>query len=150
MNMKKKSKKTVSLVTPSAFYSNEEDKIKLNWFLFEYAAEFEVHIKNWLRKKLKKKKIDDQKIADLCIHYALHMKPEILDKLSGRIENVGLSYEPIEIFLPNLSDKLVDDLLTSACNAWESITSVCVECPIRCISEKERKAPMFDDPIYYE
>lgn len=138
------------LITPSDFYSNEEEKIKLNWFLFEYAAEFETHIKSSLRKRLKKKKIDDRKIADLCIHYALHMKSKILDKLSGRVENVTLSYHAIEDFFPNLSEKLVDNLLTSAFDAWDSITSMCVDCPTRCISEKERKAPMFDDPFYYE
>jgi hypothetical protein len=92
MNVKKKDPQDNSLlVTPAAFYSNERDKTKLNWFLFEYAAEFNSHIKRHLRKKLRRKKIDDKKIADLCIHYALQMKEEILDKLSGRVENVSLS-----------------------------------------------------------
>jgi hypothetical protein len=27
---------------------------------------------------------------------------------------------------------------------------MCVICPTRCISEKDNKAPMFDDPMYYE
>jgi hypothetical protein len=27
---------------------------------------------------------------------------------------------------------------------------MCVKCPTRCISEKDYKAPMFDDPMYYE
>jgi hypothetical protein len=78
------------------------------------------------------------------------MKTEILDKLSGKIENVSLSYHAIEDFFPHLNDKLVDDLLTSAFDAWDSITSMCVICPTRCISEKDNKAPMFDDPMYYE
>lgn len=151
MNVKKEDPQDNSpLITPAAFYSNERDKTKLNWFLFEYAAEFNSHIKRHLRKKLRRKKIDDKKIADLCIHYALQMKGEILDKLSGSAENVSLSYHAIEEFFPHLNDKLVDDLLTSAFDAWDSITSMCVKCPTRCISEKDNKAPMFDDPMYYE
>ena len=151
MNEKKEDPQDNSpLITPAAFYSNERDKTKFNWFLFEYAAEFNSHIKRHLRKKLRRKKIDDKKIADLCIHYALQMKGEILDKLSGRTENVSLSYHAIEEFFPDLSDKLVDNLLTSAFSAWDSITAMCVQCPTRCISEKEQKAPMFDDPFYYE
>ena len=150
MNVKEEAQDNSPLITPAAFYSNERDKTKLNWFLFEYAAEFNSHIKRHLRKKLRRKKIDDKKIADLCIHYALQMKGEILDKLSGRAENVSLSYHAIEEFFPNLNDKLVDNLLTSAFNAWDSITLMCVECPTRCVSEKEQKAPMFDDPFYYE
>jgi len=49
-----------------------------------------------------------------------------------------------------ITDKLVDNLLTSVFGAWESITGICVNCPSRCISERDRKAPMFDDPVYYE
>ena len=67
MNVKEDVKDNFPLITPAAFYSNENDKTKLNWFLFEYAAEFDSHIKRPLRKKLKRKKIDDRKIADLCI-----------------------------------------------------------------------------------
>lgn len=141
---------TSPLITPAAFFTNESDKTKLNWFLFEYAAEFNSHIKSNLRKKLRQKNIDDKKIAELCAHFALSMKGKILDKLSGKTENVSISYHAIEEYLPNLSDKLVDNLLTAAFAAWDSITSMCVNCPTRCISEKDQKAPMFDDPIYYE
>ena len=150
MDIEKNPQMEHPVITPAAFYTNEREKIKLNWFLFEFAAEFDSHVERPLRKRLKKKDIDDKKIAELCIHYSKQMKGEILDKLSGRIENVSLSYHAIEEFFPSLSDKLVDDLLTSAFNAWDSITSMCVKCPTRCISEKEQKAPMFDDPFYYE
>jgi hypothetical protein len=119
MNERKIQQNNLAVITPAAFYTNEKDKIKLNWFLFEYAAELDSHIKRPLRKR-------------------------------GRIENVSLSYQAIEDFFPRLNDKLVDDLLTSAFNAWDSITSMCVKCPTRCISEKDYKAPMFDDPMYYE
>ena len=149
MNKRNTSVKT-PLITPADFYSSEMDKTKINWFLFEYAAEFDSKIKKPLRTKLKRKKIGNKKIAKLCIHYAKHMKEETLDKLSGKTENVSLSYQPIEDFFPFLNDKLVDKLLTVAGEAWESITAMCVNCPTRCISEKDQKAPMFDDPFYYE
>jgi hypothetical protein len=150
MNERKIQQNNLAVITPAAFYTNEKDKIKINWFLFEYAAELDSHIKRPLRKRLKRKNIDRRKIAEFCIYYSKKMKGEILDKLSGRIENVSLSYHAIEDFFPHLNDKLVDDLLTSAFDAWDSITSMCVKCPTRCISEKDYKAPMFDDPMYYE
>jgi hypothetical protein len=150
VNVRERAQETLPLITPADFYSNEMEKTKLNWFLFEYAAEFDSHIKRSLRKKLKRKNIDNRKIAELCIYYAKQMKREILDKLSGKTENVSLSYQAIEDFFPKLNDKLVDELLTSACNAWDSLTSMCVSCPTRCISEKDQKAPMFDDLFYYE
>ena len=121
MNVKKIQQDNLSFITPAAFYTNEKDKTKLNWFLFEYAAEFDSHIKRPLRKRLKQKNIDNMKIAELCIYYSKQMKGEILDKLSGRIENVSLSYHAIEEFFPRLNDKLVDDLLTSAFDAWDEL-----------------------------
>ena len=150
MNKRKIQQNNLATITPADFYTNEKDKIKINWFLFEYAAELDSHIKRPLRKRLKRKNIGNRKIAEFCIYYSKEMKAEILDKLSGRIENVSLSYHAIEDFFPHLNDKLVDDLLTSAFDAWDSITSMCVKCPTRCISEKDYKAPMFDDPMYYE
>lgn len=139
-----------TLISPADFYSTEAEKTKLNWFLFEYAAEFEVRIKKPLRAKLKRKKITDEQIAALCIHYAKHMKQEILDRLSRKTDVISHSYEPIEAFLPSLPDKLVDNLLSVASDAWETITDRCSICPTRCISEKDKRAPMFDDPFYYE
>ncbi len=150
MNKRKIQENDLTPITPAAFYRNEKDKIKLNWFLFEYAAELDTHIKRPLRKRLKHKNINNRKIAEFCIYYSKHMKDEILNKLSGRIDNVSLSYHAIEDFFPHLNDKLVDDLLTSAFDAWDSLTLMCVTCPTRCISEKDKKSTMFDDPMYYE
>jgi hypothetical protein len=62
----------------------------------------------------------------------------------------SLLITPAAFYSNDLSDQLVDDLLTSAFSAWDAITEMCVMCPTRCISEKEQKAPMFDDPFYYE
>ena len=63
MNEKKEDPQDNSpLITPAAFYSNERDKTKFNWFLFEYAAEFNSHIKRHLRKNLRRKKTMTRKL----------------------------------------------------------------------------------------
>ncbi len=41
MNERKIQQNNLAAITPAAFYTNEKDKIKLNWFLFEYTAEFD-------------------------------------------------------------------------------------------------------------
>ena len=78
------------------------------------------------------------------------MKGPILDQLSGRTQNAYIGYEEIERFFPKIGDVLVDRLLTIVAKAWDSQLEMCVICPTRCISEKEAKAPMFDDPYYWE
>ena len=52
MNRRKIQQNNLATITPAAFYTNEKDKIKFNWFLFEYAAELDSHIKRPLRKRL--------------------------------------------------------------------------------------------------
>jgi hypothetical protein len=140
------------LVTPGHFFSDESEKTKLNWFLFEYALELELFIRldKRLRKRLARKGVDDKTITEFCIHHAKQMKWEILDRVAGRTANVHIGYEPIEAFFPTIGDRLVDRILTRAGEAWESQVEACVDCPTRCISEKDRKAPMFDDPSYWE
>ena len=139
-------------VSPADFFSTNEDKTKLNWFLFEYALELEAFI--WrdgeLRERLRRRGIGDREVAAFCVRHAKYMKRGILDRVSGKTENVRIGYEGIEAYFPTIKNALVDRLLTKAAEAWDSQTEACVVCPTRCISEKEQSAPMFDDPYYWE
>jgi len=139
-------------VSPADFVSTNRDKTKLNWFLFEYALQLEALIR-WdkgLRERLRGKGIGDREVAAFCVSQAKGMKGEILDRVSGKIENVRIGYEAIEAYFPTIGDALVDRLLTKVAKAWDSQTEVCVVCPTRCISEKEQIAAMFDEPFYWE
>jgi len=137
-------------ITPADFASKESEKTKLNWFLFEYALELEKSVRQnkKLRARLRRKGVDDEAMAGFCVHFSKQMEGEILKRLSGQIANVGLNYQPIEAYFPTIGDALVDQLLTKAAEAWDSQTEVCTHCPTRCISEKEQRATMFDDPDY--
>ena len=139
-------------ITPDRFFSKNKEKTKLNWFLFELALEIERFIakERRLTAQLHRAGVDDSQMRDFCVHYAKHMKSEILDKLAGRIANVRLGYLEIERFFPLIGDRLVDRLLTVVGKAWKSQTEICVACPTRCISEKDKRAQMFDDPVYWE
>ena len=139
-------------VSPGRFYATDAEKTKLNWFLFEFAQESESFIRREkrLRQRLARKGVDDTRLGDFCVHYAKHMKHQILEKLAGRIPKVCMSYEQIEVFLPEIGDRLMDQVLTVLCKAWDSQTEACVVCPTRCISERDEHAPMFDDPFYGE
>ena len=97
-----------------------------------------------------RKGLDDEAIARFCIHYAKHMKPQVLDRVAGRIANVSIGYQEIEAFFPTLGDRLGDQLLTKAAEAWDSQTDSCCLCATQCISEKDEHCTMFDDPDYYK
>jgi len=82
------------LIKPTSFYSNEQEKTKLNWFCYESALSFYLAIKGKLGEKLEKKYgIDEEKIADFSIYFAKKMKEISLQKLSGEIDTVYFSYD---------------------------------------------------------
>ncbi|KHE93064.1 MAG: hypothetical protein K8F52_04520 [Candidatus Scalindua rubra] len=137
-----------NLIVPANFYSEESEKTKLNWFCYEYALELQTFFNQKLKRKLLKKNINKNGIADFCIYHSKFMKGPILDRLSGKNNDLEITYHPIEKFFPFIGDKLVDEILTIVGKAWDSQTEVCVQCPTRCISEKTKVAPMFDDPYY--
>lgn len=135
-------------VKPEDFYAAEAEKTKLNWFLFEYAMEMESAIRGDSRlvSALRRRGMGPANIGELCVHYAKSMKGQVLDRVAGRIKAVRIGYEEIEAFLPDAGDDLVDQLLTHAAEAWDTLTEACGECPTRCISERDQRASMFDDP----
>jgi hypothetical protein len=141
-----------SPISPAHFFSKDDEKTKLNWFLFEFARELECFIRQRtsLCDRLNRKGVDSKAGAGFCIHYAKHTKSQVLDRVSGRIANVRIGYEEIEVYFPQIGDALVDEILTTAAQAWDSQTDACTLCPTRCISEKERMAPMFDDPDHWD
>jgi hypothetical protein len=135
-----------SLVKPTAFYSDDSEKIKLNWFCYEYALEIISEIGARLQKRLNQKGVPDGRIAEFAICFAKHMKAVALQKLGGEFDKVPMSSQDIARFLPHLDDRLVDDLLTVTVRAWEGLLEICSFCPARCISERDHVAPMFDAP----
>ena len=136
-------------ISPADFCSSESEKVKFNWFLFEFALELGRSIANDrpLFNQLGRKGVGADQIARFCIYFSKQMKGQILDRVSGKIPAVRMNYEEIEMFFPSLDDRLVDRLLTMAGQAWDSLLEMCVICPTRCISERNEMAPMFSDPF---
>ncbi|CEG11431.1 conserved hypothetical protein [groundwater metagenome] len=137
-----------SPIKTTSFYSSECEKIKLNWFCYELSMSIYDDMKADLGKQLKKHKIGDEALAEFSIYVSKEMKDIILQKLSGRIENVYFSYEMIECYFPNLNDRMVNKMLDVISKTWDILLSVCEICPTRCISEKDAYCTMFDECPY--
>ena len=134
------------LIKPTSFSSGELEKTKLNWFCYELALSFDLAINSKLGEKLGKKYgIDEEEIADFSIYFAKKMKEISLQKLSGEIVTVYISYEMIEAYFPFLSDKIINKMLEALAEAWDEHLSICETCPNRCVSEKDEYCTMFDE-----
>ena len=133
------------MIKPTSFYSCEVEKTKLNWFCYELSMGIYDKMKGNIGKRLKKHKISDEALAGFSIYISKKMKDIILQKLSGRIEVVHLSYEMIESYFPKLNDKMVNKILDVISKTWDEQLSFCGVCPTRCISEKDAYCTMFDE-----
>ena len=143
--MNEEGKSGISMIKPTSFYSSESEKTKLNWFCYELSMSIYDDMREDIGKQLKKHKISDEALAEFSIYLSKKMKDIILQKLSGRIEKVYFSYEMVEFYFSNLSDKLVNKMLDAISKAWDEQLSVCEICPTRCVSEKDAYCTMFDD-----
>ena len=142
---RKKKTSGLDMVRPTSFYSNESEKIKLNWFCYELSMGIYDNIKKEIGFRLEKQKISDKALAEFSVYYSKHMKNIILQQLSGKIKKVCISYEPIESYFPDLDEVLINKMTDAISVAWDEVLSICEICPNRCISEKDAYCTLFDD-----
>lgn len=135
-------------ISPASFYSNESEKIKLNWFLYEFSLSIYKDLKREIGHKLSKCKISDRELAEFSIYFSKGMKDIILQRLAGVIEIVYFSDEMIKSYFPDISDWMVDKMLKIISKSWDELLSCCEKCPTRCISEKDAYCTMFDKGPY--
>jgi uncharacterized Fe-S radical SAM superfamily protein PflX len=145
----KEKKDGLSKIKPTSFYSNECEKIKLNWFCYELSIEIYDNMKRRIGNRLKRNKISDEALAEFSINISKGMKDIVLQKLSGRIKNVYFSHEMIERNFPDLDDRTINRMLDIVAEVWDEQLSVCEVCPTRCISEKDAYCTMFDDKYLF-
>ena len=148
--MKEEGRSGLSVIKPALFYSNESEKTKLNWFCYELSVSIYDDMKEDIGKLLKKHKIRDENLVVFSIYISKKMKDIILQKLSGRIDNVYFSYEMIESYFPNLDDEFINKMLDSISKTWDKQLSFCEICPTRCISERDAYCTMFNDESLFE
>jgi hypothetical protein len=125
------------------FYVGEEEKTKLNWFLYESALEYHMFIKGDRYLGTFRKTHGPVKIGEFCTYYAKRMRASVIERLEGKSDATTLYEEYITDFFPRIRRKDMLRLMKVAEAAWESHLSVCVVCPVRCLSEKDRPSDLF-------
>jgi hypothetical protein len=131
-------------VAAELFYRNEEEKIKINWFCYEYGNLFFEKIKKSRKLDKYRQRHSKEEIARFCAHFSLAMKKSIDDHLRGITDATLIDDEYIYEFYPRISAKVVDAFAAAAGDAWEEMFIACVNCPTRCISERYAYTDMFD------
>jgi hypothetical protein len=135
---------TQTTIRPEWFYRFNAEKIKLNWFLYEVALEYQSHIKKNKALTKFREELGEKAVADFCAYFAKRMKESVLDQLDGVTAETILYEEYFSDYFHGMDGKLKKLLNQTAEEAWDSHLSVCETCPSRCLSEKELPSPFFD------
>ncbi|MDR1636750.1 MAG: hypothetical protein LBR93_05375 [Treponema sp.] len=127
------------------FYSTEDEKIKLNWFCYEYAFILYSKLRNGGKLKKYRKKNTQEQIVNFCVYFSKEMKKSIHERLAKLVDTLTIYEEYVEQYYPENSRRENLLLLTAAQEAWAELLDGCVICPTRCISEMNRKCVFFDE-----
>ncbi|GHV81340.1 hypothetical protein AGMMS49944_31310 [Spirochaetia bacterium] len=126
------------------FYANNDEKIKLNWFCYEYAWKLYNEIRKSIKLKKYRKQNDQEQIVQFCVYFSKEMKKSIFQKLGGLTNETVFYEEYVENYYPKNSKAMNMRILEAATKAWDKLLSGCGVCPTRCISEMYKKCVLFD------
>jgi len=126
------------------FYTNEREKTKINWFCFEYALEFYTFIMGSKALRKYRARNSNEEIAAFCAHFAKQMKRSVYDRLARITPAVILDEDYIADYYPKNTQRQNKVFIDVAGKAWDNLLSVCETCPVRCISEREKRSEFFD------
>jgi len=131
-------------VKAERFYQDDGDKIKLNWFCYEYANNLYRAIETSVKLTGYRAKHKPDQIADFCLYYAKRMKKSIYNSSAGKTNGVEVSNRYIYEYNPECPKKLAQALVEAAEVAWDETLLGCSICGNRCVFEWFELTPMFD------
>ena len=132
------------IIQASWFYSNELEKIKFNWFCFEYALKFYDCVKESRLLKKWSSCMSDEDLAKFCAYYSKRMKKSAEDMLAGITDATEMDEEYLTDYFHTTTSSQNLIILEVAGIAWDGLLAVCETCPTRCISERFLYCEFFD------
>ena len=131
-------------VKAANFYQDNGDKIKLNWFLYEYANLLYMKISASSKLTRYKKLNSQDQITAFCVYFSKRLKKSIFDMQSGRSKSIAFDGKYVYEFYPNNSFAQTQDLLDMALAAWEDQLKGCAVCQSKCLIDEYEITGMFD------
>jgi len=129
------------------FYQDAGDKIKINWFCYEYANTIFLEIKRSPALEAYRNSHSKKEIVDFCVYYAKRIRKSIFDAQLGLMDGVWARDSYIYEFYGIISETLADGLLNAASQAYDVQTTSCFGCPSRCLQEGFERTAFFDIQI---
>jgi len=132
------------------FYTDESEQTKINWICFEYALEFYTFIMKSEALRKYRARNSNEGIAAFCAYFAKRMKKSVYDKLGGITPVVIIDEEYIADYYPKNTQLQNIVFIDVAEEAWDNLLSSCEICPMRCISEREKRSEFYSEAYLFQ
>lgn len=138
--------KAESLIQASWFYLDDDEKIKLNWFLYEYALVFFDHVKGSGRKAVAKWKSrqSEEQIAEFCAYYAKRMKQSVRALREGTEKAILMPEYFVSDYCHATTHRENRAIMEVASAAWTEKLLICKACGGGCTYDGEMRCEFFD------
>ena len=127
------------------FYKDDGDKIKQNWFLYEYSNILFSKIAESPNLERYRKKYKDEGVSAFCVYFSKRLRWSIFNAHAGKTDGVVIDARYVYEFYPDNSRVQTQRLLEAALDAWSEHMLVCSNCPNRCIQDGFEITDMFDN-----
>ena len=130
-------------VMAANFYNDDGDKIKLNWFLYEYANLLYMKIAASPKLARYRKLYSEDQIAAFCVYFSKRLRNSIHNKQTGRSDSVVFDGKYVYEFHPKNSFAQTQLLVDIALSAWEDQLRNCAGCSHQCLIDGYEITGMF-------
>jgi hypothetical protein len=134
-------------IKASWFYLNDCEKVKINWFLYEFACMLYLGLKRSTGGYINKwkSKRSNKQLAEFCAYLSKRMKQDIFKRLDGFTSGV-MAYEDhiFEYCHTNTPEenRAVFEVVESV---WKEMLMICQLCPTGCLDEYAGRCYLFDE-----
>ena len=135
----------VDYINAESFYQDAGDKIKLNWFCYEYANNLYTAIKESSKLTQYRRCQTPKQITEFCLYFAKRIRKSVFDRNAGKSSGIDIDARYVYEFYPENTTKRTQSLLEAALSAWDGQILMCANCPNRCLSECFDLSDMFDN-----
>ena len=138
-------KMSVDKVRAENFYKDRGDKIKQNWFLYEYSNILFSKIEESPKLANYRKKHTKEDIAEFCVYYSKRLRQSLFNAYAGKTDRFVIEARYAYEFYPDNSRTQTKQLLEAVMDAWQEHIQACLNCPNECMHEGFEITDMFDN-----
>jgi hypothetical protein len=132
-------------VSADNFYKDAGDKIKQNWFLYEYSNILFSKINNSPELVNYRKKRSEDDIVAFCVYFSKRLRRSISRAREKQAAGIEFDARYIYEFYPDNSRTRTQRLLETALAAWDEHLQVCAICRNQCLTDGFEVTTMFDN-----